>query len=238
MNSPTPTAQTWSQILAVAYALFDDLETKGFGIPPFSLGGGTVLMFRFQHRLSKDIDFFGYDAQWLPLLSPRLNETAAAVASSWTEQANGVKIVMPQGDIDFVIAADVAIPVVREKVKLEGREILMDPTSEILAKKLFYRAAAFKARDVYDFSAAIDLDPSAARTAVRSAASKGDLLVRRLDDLAELAPETLLEGLVPYAGELRFASDMVSKVRAFAREHTIVTRGARGARTRDESGKE
>ena len=129
MNSPSPTAQTWSQILAVAYALFDDLEAKGFGIPPVSLGGGTVLMFRFQHRLSKDIDFFGYDAQWLPLLSPLLNETAAAVASSWTEQANGVKIVMPQGDIDFVIAADVVIAVVRDRVTLEGREILIDPTS-------------------------------------------------------------------------------------------------------------
>jgi hypothetical protein len=36
---------------------------------------------------------------------------------------------MPQGDIDFVIAADVAIPVVRDRVTLEGREILIDPTS-------------------------------------------------------------------------------------------------------------
>jgi len=224
MNSSPPTARSWSQILAVAFTLFDDLETKGFGIPPFSLGGGTVLMFRFQHRLSRDIDFFGYDAQWLPLLSPRLNETAAAVASNWTEQANSVKIVMPQGDIDFVIAADVAIPVIRDMVTLEGREILMDPTSEILAKKLFYRAATLKARDVYDFSAAIDLDPGAARTAVRAAASKGDLLVRRLDDLAELESEALLQGLVPYAGELRYASDMVSKVRAFVREQTAVTR--------------
>jgi hypothetical protein len=108
-------------------------------------------------------------------------------------------------------------------VTLEGREILVDPTSEILAKKLFYRAASLKSRDVYDFSAAIDLDPNAARTAVRAAASKGDLLVRRLDDLAELGPEALLDGLVPYAGELPHARDMVSKVRAFVREQTVAT---------------
>jgi hypothetical protein len=77
-------------------------------------------MFRFEHRLSRDIDFFGYDAKWLTLLSPRLNEMAAAVASSYTEQANGIKIVMQQGDIDFVVAGDVAVPVSREKITLEG----------------------------------------------------------------------------------------------------------------------
>jgi hypothetical protein len=210
-----PTTETWRQILAVAYALFDDLERKGFPNPPFSLGGGTVLMFRFEHRLSRDIDFFGYDAQWLTLLSPRLNEMAAAVASSYTEQANGIKIVMPQGDIDFVVAGDVAVPVMREKITLEGREIFVDPTTEILAKKLFYRAATLKSRDVYDLSAGIELDPGATRRAIRAAASKGHLLVRRLDDLAQLAPDALLEGLVPYDGKLPYASGMVPKVKDF-----------------------
>lgn len=214
-STPPPTRQTWSQILKAAYRLFDDLENKGFPDPPFSLGGGTVLMFRFRHRLSKDIDFFSYDAQWLPLLSPRLNESAAAMASSYVEQANTVKLILPQGDIDFVIAGDVAIPVVREKTTLEGRDILLDPTSEILAKKLFYRPASFTPRDVYDVSAAIDLDPIAASRAVLAAAPKYDLLVRRLDELAEQDPAILTDGLIPYEAELPYARDMVAKVRDF-----------------------
>jgi len=81
--SAAPTRDSWRNVLASAYLLFDDLQAKGFGTPPFSLGGGTVLMLRFEHRLSKDIDLFGYDAQWLSFLSPRLNETAAAMATDY-----------------------------------------------------------------------------------------------------------------------------------------------------------
>ena len=213
--SPPPTSRTWASILAKAYALFDDLERQGFPSPPFSLGGGTVLMFRFQHRLSKDIDFFGYDAQWLSLLSPRLNETAAALALTYAEQANGVKIVMAEGDIDFIIAGDVALPVVRETARLEGRDILLDPTAEILAKKLFYRAATFKARDLYDLSAAIDLDPVSALRAVRAAASRSDSLLRRFDELAAAPGASLLDGLLPYDGELRHVDNMIAKTRDF-----------------------
>ncbi len=215
MRATPPTTETWRQILAAAYALFDDLERKGFPKPPFSLGGGTVLMLRFEHRLSKDIDFFGYDAQWLSLLSPRLNDTAAAMATSYVEQANGVKILMSNGDIDFVIAGDVAVPVVRETLLLESREMLVDPTSEVLAKKLFHRAAAFKSRDLYDLSTAIELDPKAAKRAVHAAASKRDLLLRRFDELGTWDQRTLLEGLVPYEGKLPYADRMVEKVRAF-----------------------
>jgi hypothetical protein len=220
ISTAPPTGQTWSQILIAAYRLFDDLKSKGFPDPPFSLGGGTVLMFRFRHRLSKDIDFFGYDAQWLPLLSPRLNETAAAMATDYVEQANAVKLVLPQGDIDFIIAGDVAVPVVRELATLEGRTISLDPTSEILAKKLFYRAASFKARDVYDLSAAIDLDPDAAKRAVRAAVSKSDLLLRRIDEFAKLDPAILLKGLTPYEGDLPHAAGMVAKVKDFVIEQS------------------
>ncbi len=209
--NPPPTPLTWSRILARAYALFDDLEAKGFGSPPFALGGGNVAMLRFRHRLSKDIDFFGYDARWLSLLSPRLNEAAAAISSSYAEQANTVKIVTSEGDIDFVIAGDIARPVVRETARLEGRDVLLDPTSEILAKKLFYRAASLKPRDVYDLAAAIDLDPASARLAARAAAPRRDVLLRRLRELATAPPDALREGLIPYGGRLPHFDGMAPK---------------------------
>ena len=216
MATSAVTPDTWKSLFRDACDIFDDLEQRGFGKAPFSLGGGTVLMLRFKHRLSKDIDLFGYDAQWLALLSPRLNDRAAALASGYSEQANTVKIVTARGDIDFVIAGDVvAAPVVREQTVVEGRAISLDPTSEILAKKLFYRAASFTARDVYDLSAAIDLDPDAAREAVVAAASKSDLLLRRLGELARLGDRELLGAIIPYDGRLPHADAMVRKVAAF-----------------------
>ena len=48
------TRVTWKQILASAVAILDDLERRQLGTPDVVIGGGTVLMFRFEHRLSKD----------------------------------------------------------------------------------------------------------------------------------------------------------------------------------------
>ena len=210
-----PDPDSWLKIIASAYALFDDARSRGFGDPPFSLGGGTVLMLRFKHRLSIDIDLFGYDAQWLSVLSPRLNEKAASLATSYTEQANTIKIVMPHGDIDFVIAGDVAVPVERSKLVLAGREIMVDPTAEILAKKLFYRAATFKPRDVYDLSAAIDLAPDSALRAVKAAVSKQALLLRRIGELETMGETALLGQILPYQGPLLHAAGMLAKVKDF-----------------------
>ena len=219
-----PARDTWTKILASAYVLFADLEARGFGSPPFTMGGGTVLMLRFEHRLSQDIDLFGYDAQWLSLLSPRLNAAAAALATSYTEAANAIKIVTADGDIDFIVAADVTASVERSELDLFGRLMRLDSTAEILAKKLFYRAASLKARDVYDLSAAIDLDRVAATTAVRAAVSKKDLVFRSLMALRSIDREALLQGIIPYDGDLPHADDMLSKVAKFVAD--VSTDGA------------
>ena len=207
-----PTPDTWKQVLRSAWELFRDLEEKGFGIPPFSLGGGTVLMFKYGHRLSKDIDFFGHDAQWLSLVSPRLNEKASSLATEYDEQANTVKIAMPHGDIDFIISADVIPDLKRQTLTLLDRSIPVDPPSEILAKKIMYRAATFKARDIYDLSAAIDLAPPTAWKAVSAASRKKDLLLSRLHDLKSVSDRELSRDIVPYNGPLRHAAGMVTKV--------------------------
>lgn len=215
MPSPPPDKDSWKTVIRGAFGLFDGLREKGFGEPPFTLGGGTVLMFRFEHRLSRDIDFFGYDAQWLSLLSPRLNDTTAAIATDYVEQANSLKIVTPQGDIDFIVAADVDVPVVRTRLTVEGRDLLIDPTSEILAKKLYYRPSSLKARDVYDMSAAIDLDPDSAGRAVRAARARASLLLARLGELRAIDDRELLREIVPFGGALAHSSRMIEKTRTF-----------------------
>lgn len=228
-NGSFPTPETWLYILRRAYALFDDLEAKGFGAPPFSLGGGTALMREFKHRLSKDIDLFAYDVQWLSLFSPRLNAKAADMALDYSEQANFVKIVTDAGDIDFIVAGDVT-RFDKTVHRIAGRDLPVDPASEILAKKLFYRAATLKGRDVYDMSAAIDLAPTAAARAARAVMSKRTSLLRRLAELDDMDDAAVLNGVMPYDGPLLHADGMVAKVTTFLLEHGDGTRHAEGGR--------
>jgi len=49
----------WESLFPRALMLIDDIRKYGGIADPFwTLGGGTVLMFRYRHRLSKDIDIF------------------------------------------------------------------------------------------------------------------------------------------------------------------------------------
>ena len=143
----------WEGLLSTALAILDDLEARGLGAPEVAMGGGTVLMMRMHHRLSKDIDLFLHDAQWLARLTPRLNERVAGMVRDYSEQANSVRLVLAQGDIDFVVAGSVTGVAPRETLDFGGRDILLEATEEILAKKLFFRAACLKPRDVFDLVA-------------------------------------------------------------------------------------
>ena len=88
--------RTWEELLSTALAILDDACAQGVGAPDIVMGGGTVLMMRMHHRLSRDIDLFLHDAQWLGRLTPRLNDRVAARARDYSEQANSVKLVMPR----------------------------------------------------------------------------------------------------------------------------------------------
>ena len=62
-----------------ALALIDSVAKSGTVFEPWSFGGGTVLMRKFRHRFSKDIDIFVPDPQYLGHVSPRLNDAAEVV---------------------------------------------------------------------------------------------------------------------------------------------------------------
>ena len=77
----------WQSLFPRALALIDDISRYGGIANPFwTLGGGTVLMFRYRHRLSKDIDIFVPDPQYLGFVTPRLSDTAADMTEDYTEQ--------------------------------------------------------------------------------------------------------------------------------------------------------
>jgi hypothetical protein len=55
----------WKDLLPHALSIIEDIKHHGTPDPFWTFGGGTVLIFRYQHRLSKDIDIFVPDPQYL-----------------------------------------------------------------------------------------------------------------------------------------------------------------------------
>lgn len=129
------------------------------------LGGGTLLMLRYGHRSSRDIDIFVHDVQYLSLLSPRLNDAADA-PRRYSEAANALRLFYAEGEIDFLAVAPVIPAAKSEPFELEGlpggrRAVPAMPDLEILAQKLFYRAWAFTGRDLFDFATIARRNPAA-----------------------------------------------------------------------------
>jgi hypothetical protein len=145
----------WQELLVQAYKLLDDIAKDGTQIPKWSLGGGTVLMFHYQHRKSKDIDIFIPDPQFLGYVNPRLGGPAEDVTSEYTDAAEYVKLFMPQGEIDFVAASTLTVNPFQEHVVL-GRRIILETPVEIVAKKIWHRGNRATPRDLLDLALVID----------------------------------------------------------------------------------
>ncbi len=220
---PTPPHRTfdkdtWRKLIVPALRVVDSLRGNGYGDLDFRLGGGTVLMFRFGHRVSKDIDIFTYDAQALAYLSPRLNEVADRESLNYEEHANFVKLLLPDGDVDFIVAAPVIPDAPCEVMDIAGRAVTLDATSEILAKKLLYRADGFKARDVFDMSAALALDRPSAVAALRATWRTRPALLRRLSAMAAVPEADLTRDLVMTDNGQPHADRMVDRLLAAVAE--------------------
>ncbi|HYW63031.1 MAG TPA: nucleotidyl transferase AbiEii/AbiGii toxin family protein [Bradyrhizobium sp.] len=64
----------WRRLLDRTLRTFAELERNGQSMPEWVLGGGTALMILADHRLSRDIDIFIDDPQYLALLSPEATD--------------------------------------------------------------------------------------------------------------------------------------------------------------------
>jgi predicted nucleotidyltransferase component of viral defense system len=185
--------KVWETLFQRALVLIDSTARAGVQFEPWSFGGGTVLMRRHRHRLSKDIDIFVPDPQYLGYVTPRLNDTAESMTGDYVEAANSLKLVFPEGEIDFVASAPLtANPTVVEK--LFGRDVRVETSTEIIAKKVWHRGAQFKARDMFDLALVAEREPDALteirpvlrdrRDVILAAIDQGDQQLR--DDFAEL----------------------------------------------------
>ena len=116
----------------------------------WSIGGGTVLASYYNHRISKDIDVFINDAQYLSELSPRFNDECDSVLD-YDEMSNYISLTYMEGKVDFIAAGQLT----QYQPKLYnffGREVMLDDAVEIVAKKLYFRSDHILPRDLFDLA--------------------------------------------------------------------------------------
>ena len=151
----------WKDLLPHALSIIENIKIHDIKDPFWTFGGGTVLMFRYKHRLSKDIDIFVPDPQYLGFVTPRLSDVAAAVTSQYVEdQSSFVKLIRPEGEIDFVASPNLTESPF-EIWNIGGEHIRVETATEIVAKKLWHRGDRATARDLFDLSLVIERDPDA-----------------------------------------------------------------------------
>lgn len=150
----------WEALFERALVLIDSVAKAGITLSDWSFGGGTVLMRRYRHRFSKDIDIFIPDPQYLGYLSPHLNDTAESMTGDYTLQANFLKLQFPEGEIDFVVSAPLTEnPTVVETIF--NRKVMVETSTEIIAKKIWHRGDRFRARDIFDLALVAEKEPAA-----------------------------------------------------------------------------
>ena len=184
----------WETLFQRALRLIDSAKEAGAPLDDWTFGGGTVLMRRHHHRLSKDIDIFVTDPQFLGYLSPRLNTGAESMTDHYDEQANSLKLYFPEGEIDFVASA----PLTQNPYVIEtlfDRQVRVETSTEIIAKKVWHRGDQFTARDIFDLAMVAEKESEALRQIRPVLRDRGSVIRQRiaanekflLEDFARLA---------------------------------------------------
>jgi hypothetical protein len=100
------------------------------------------------------------DPQSLNYVTPRLNDTAESMTADYVEAANSLKLVFPEGEIDFIASAPLTSkPTIVER--LFDRDIRVETSTEIIAKKIWHRGEHFTARDMFDLALVTEKEPKA-----------------------------------------------------------------------------
>ena len=114
-----------------------------------------------------------------------------------------------------MVAGHVTDAAAGEALDFDGHTIMLEATEEILAKKLFYRAALLKPRDVFDLVAAARVFPAAAETAVEASAPPRQAQLKRLHALAASPPDQLLRDIAPLGEFAKMAPTMIDAALAW-----------------------
>jgi hypothetical protein len=125
-------------------------------ITHWTLGGGTAMMLRIDHRESHDIDIFLPDPQMLAFLDPQKRDFQFEVQPDASD-SDGVQsrkfVFNGIGEIDFIVARGLTSSPSTQTV-IEGEPALLETIPEIITKKIYYRGSSIRPRDIFDIAAA------------------------------------------------------------------------------------
>jgi nucleotidyltransferase AbiEii toxin of type IV toxin-antitoxin system len=214
----------WHALLDRAIRGLQTLRESNVAPNAWVLGGGTALMLQHQHRMSKDIDIFIEDAQYLPYLSPRLGGEAIWETNLYDEAAHYLKLRYPEGEIDFIVSAQITETVVRP-FKVPGDAVsgipeydfLIEHPVEIGIKKLWHRGSELKVRDAFDLAVIAQHHARLLLSNLHYVKSKKSAILERLDRIKPgffLAEIEELDILPEYA---QLAQDSLSITRNIAK---------------------
>lgn len=157
--SDGPHNDAWKSLLGYSFAVIDEV-IRDHEVPfPIQIGGGSMLLRRYGHRKSKDLDLFVTDARLVRWCSPRFNETAADLFPEYGEDAVTTRLIIGMQEIDIIAANPIVEDDATEDVVIDGRQVLVERPREILAKKVVYRGRQFQPRDVFDLACIAEAEP-------------------------------------------------------------------------------
>jgi hypothetical protein len=178
----------WRQLLSRTLLGLAALKETGQPVPEWILGGGTALMLAAHHRMSRDIDAFIDDPQYLALLSPDVTDIWRC--RSWDKAAHYLKLRYPEGEIDFIVTTSISnLPPSEQTIDLQDTpigkavNIRVEPPTEIALKKIHYRASMLKPRDIFDIAVVHKLDHDRLIAHLADVTGRKDDLLRRLDSI-------------------------------------------------------
>lgn len=177
----------WTELLAQALSLIDQVNDGTPVVRHWSLGGGTALMLALGHRESFDVDIFVDDPQILPFFNPETRDFAFKLALSDYRRA-GTDVLRFAfagiGEIDIIVAPPVLAAPTGTQV-VSGRPIAVDTPFEVVAKKLLHRGDLLQPRDLFDIAATAEsfgVEPlGRALTSLSAEAQSAADRVRRMD---------------------------------------------------------
>jgi Nucleotidyl transferase AbiEii toxin, Type IV TA system len=150
-------AGDWRSLFMHGLALMREMRLRTRPDALWTFGGGTVLMLRHAHRLSKDIDLFVPDPQYLGFVNPRLSDVAADLCTDYVEAMEYIKLLRPEGEIDIVASHNLtAQPWTAETIM--GEQVCVETDVEIVAKKMWHRGDRATGRDLFDLALVLQTD--------------------------------------------------------------------------------
>ena len=185
-------ATAWRTLLELALPALDEVGAD----VQWTLGGGTGLALKLDHRISYDIDIFMEDARNLRALSPNRNTASRAISDRWQDPGHYLRLEREEGVIDFIIAARLT-DLAPWHYSFMGRDIPVEEPAEILAKKLKFRGSRIIPRDIFDILAVYRLDPDIVAAAVSFAPDGARRAVDRIRRIEKRYRETIKDEVNP-----------------------------------------